>query len=46
MIYRYLFWRWLAPKMPSRKLRDWAWGRKWRLWFTLFGDHVPLWSAE
>lgn len=39
-----MFWRWLAPKLPHRKLRDWAWGRKWPLWFELYGSHVCLWD--
>lgn len=45
-MFRYRFWRWLAPKLPYRRLRDWAWGRKWCLWFRLYGDHVCLWDAE
>jgi hypothetical protein len=43
---RYRFWRWLAPRLPSRKSRDWAWERKWRLWHALYGPHQLLWRAE
>ena len=42
----YRFWRWLAPKMPTRRTRDWAWRHKWRLWHDLYGQHQTLWSAE
>jgi hypothetical protein len=41
---RYLFWRWLAPKLPTRRLRDWAWAHKWALWHTLYGPHERLWA--
>lgn len=43
---RYRFWRWLAPKLPGRKLRVWVWDHKWRLWFMLYESHINLWSAE
>lgn len=43
---RYAFWRWLAPKLPTRRLKVWAWDHKWRLWHDLFGPHVNLWLAE
>jgi hypothetical protein len=43
MMIRYAFWRWLAPKLPTRKLRVWAWDRKWRLWHALYGPHESLW---
>lgn len=41
---RYAFWRWLAPKMPTRKSRVWAWERKWSLWHGLYGPHEQLWA--
>ncbi|WP_380925408.1 hypothetical protein [Sphingomonas leidyi] len=43
---RFLFWRWLAPKLPRRAWRDWAWDRKWRLWHALYGPHINLWETE
>jgi hypothetical protein len=44
MRFRYLFWRWLAPKLPTRRLRDWAWAHKWALWHALYGPHERLWA--
>jgi hypothetical protein len=43
---RYGLWRWLAPRLPYRRLRVWAWDRKWALWFRLYDDHVLLWEQE
>lgn len=43
---RYRFWRWIAPLLPMRRLRDWAWARKWSLWHEIYGEHVLLWSVE
>jgi hypothetical protein len=43
---RYRFWRWIAPKMPTRKLRDWAWQMKWHHWHRLYGPHQCLWSID
>jgi hypothetical protein len=44
MIVRYRFWRWLAPNLPTRRMRNWAWGRKWALWHRLYGPHEHLWA--
>lgn len=41
---RYHFWRWLAPKLPTRRTRDWAWERKWRVWHQLYSPHAMLWA--
>lgn len=43
---RYLFWRWIAPKLPTRTLRDWAWQRKWAAWREIYGAHELLWKVE
>lgn len=40
----YRFYRWLAPKLPTRRLRNWAWGRKWSAWHNLYGGHESLWA--
>jgi hypothetical protein len=42
----YFFWRWIAPKLPTRRLRDWAWDHKWALWHELYGAHQSLWVSE
>jgi hypothetical protein len=42
----YAMFRWLAPRLPSRRSRDWAWGWKWRLWHSLYGPHVHLWAFD
>lgn len=41
---RYRIWRWIAPRLPTRRSRDWAWRHKWRLWHTLNGPHQSLWG--
>jgi hypothetical protein len=41
---RYRFYRWLAPKLPTRRLRDWAWGKKWDAWHGLYDAHENLWA--
>lgn len=46
MIFRYRFWRWIAPMLPSRRLRDWAWAHKWNLWHALYGPHQLLWETD
>lgn len=43
---RYQFWRWVAPKLPRRKWRDWAWAHKWRLWHDTYGRHQCLWKID
>jgi hypothetical protein len=42
----YLASRWLAPRLPTTRLRGWAWAIKWRLWHSLYGPHVFLWECE
>jgi hypothetical protein len=44
--WRYRLWRWIAPRLPTRRSRDWAWARKWRLWHDLYGPHRSLWALD